>query len=84
MVSEGLHLHFDPVGGIAGDMLCAALLDAFPEHLAGLRSTIAALAPPAAGRSLSRPWIHRCAAAGFGSCFRNGPTTGIVTGATFG
>ena len=46
MVTKGLHLHFDPVGGIAGDMLCAALLDAFPEHLDGLRATIAALEPP--------------------------------------
>jgi uncharacterized protein (TIGR00299 family) protein len=45
-VSKGLRLHFDPVGGIAGDMACAALLDAFPEHLDGLRATIAALAPP--------------------------------------
>jgi uncharacterized protein (TIGR00299 family) protein len=29
------HIHFDPVGGLAGDMIVAALLDAFPEH-AGL------------------------------------------------
>lgn len=27
-----LHLHLDPLGGAAGDMLIAALLDAFPEH----------------------------------------------------
>lgn len=46
-MSKGLRLHFDPVGGIAGDMVCAALLDAFPEHLDGLRATIAALGPPA-------------------------------------
>jgi uncharacterized protein (TIGR00299 family) protein len=26
------HLHLDPVGGIAGDMFVAALLDAAPEH----------------------------------------------------
>lgn len=26
------HLHLDPIGGIAGDMFVAALLDAFPEH----------------------------------------------------
>ncbi|MGD9536078.1 MAG: LarC family nickel insertion protein [Alphaproteobacteria bacterium] len=26
------HIHFDPVGGVAGDMIAAALLDAFPEH----------------------------------------------------
>jgi uncharacterized protein (TIGR00299 family) protein len=27
-----LHLHLDPLGGLAGDMFLAALLDAFPEH----------------------------------------------------
>ena len=26
-----MHLHLDPVGGVAGDMFAAALLDAFPE-----------------------------------------------------
>jgi pyridinium-3,5-bisthiocarboxylic acid mononucleotide nickel chelatase len=26
------HLHLDPVGGVAGDMFVACLLDAFPEH----------------------------------------------------
>src|SRR5947209_8606786 len=26
------YLHLDPLGGIAGDMFVAALLDAFPEH----------------------------------------------------
>jgi len=45
-MSNGMRLHFDPVGGIAGDMLCAALLDAFPAHLDGLRATVASLGPP--------------------------------------
>jgi uncharacterized protein (DUF111 family) len=27
-----LHIHLDPLGGAAGDMFVAALLDAFPEH----------------------------------------------------
>jgi uncharacterized protein (TIGR00299 family) protein len=27
-----VHLHLDPLGGIAGDMFAACLLDAFPEH----------------------------------------------------
>lgn len=27
-----LHIHLDPVGGIAGDMFVAALLDTWPEH----------------------------------------------------
>ncbi len=43
----GLHLHLDPVGGIAGDMLCAALLDAFPDRLDGLRAAVTRLDPPA-------------------------------------
>ncbi len=28
------HLHLDPLGGMAGDMFVAALLDAFPQHAA--------------------------------------------------
>ncbi len=27
------HVHLDPLGGVAGDMFAAALLDIFPEHL---------------------------------------------------
>jgi uncharacterized protein (TIGR00299 family) protein len=27
------HIHLDPLGGLAGDMFLAALLDAFPEHV---------------------------------------------------
>jgi hypothetical protein len=45
-MSKAAHIHLDPVGGIAGDMVCAALLDAFPEQLDGLRSIVAALDPP--------------------------------------
>ena len=58
MAGKGLHLLFDPVGGIAGDMLCAALLDAFPEHLEGLRATIAALEPPV-GWAVSVETLYR-------------------------
>ena len=45
-MSKVAHIHFDPMGGIAGDMVCAALLDAFPEHLDGLKATVASLGPP--------------------------------------
>src|SRR6266568_5787680 len=41
-----MHLHLDPVGGIAGDMFCAAILDAFPEYIEGLHQNIVALDPP--------------------------------------
>ena len=38
--------HLDPVGGIAGDMFAAALLDARPDLADGLRATIDALPLP--------------------------------------
>lgn len=31
-----MHLHLDPLGGVAGDMFAAALMDAFPELESGL------------------------------------------------
>lgn len=37
-----MHLHLDPLGGIAGDMFVAALLDAFPERAAGLDAALEA------------------------------------------
>ncbi len=37
-----MQLHLDPIGGIAGDMFIAALLDAFPEHEAGVLASIQA------------------------------------------
>jgi uncharacterized protein (TIGR00299 family) protein len=42
-----MHIHLDPVGGVAGDMFAAALLDAFPEHAAGTIAAAQALAPVA-------------------------------------
>lgn len=37
-----MHLHLDPLGGIAGDMFVAALLDAFPERADGLDAALEA------------------------------------------
>lgn len=37
-----MHLHLDPVGGIAGDMFAAAVLDAFPALEADLRAALEA------------------------------------------
>jgi uncharacterized protein (TIGR00299 family) protein len=40
-----VHIHLDPVGGIAGDMFIAALLDAFPEQREATIAAAATLAP---------------------------------------
>ena len=36
-----MHIHLDPVGGVAGDMFAAALLDAFPERAEALAAGLA-------------------------------------------
>ena len=36
-----MHIHLDPVGGVAGDMFAAALLDAFPERVEALATGLA-------------------------------------------
>ncbi|MCP4379017.1 MAG: LarC family nickel insertion protein [bacterium] len=40
------HLHLNPIGGLAGDMFCAALIDLRPELFAELRQLLPALGPP--------------------------------------
>ncbi len=35
-----LHLHLDPIGGVAGDMFIAAVLDAFPQLADGMQAAI--------------------------------------------
>ncbi|MEM6940830.1 MAG: LarC family nickel insertion protein [Pseudomonadota bacterium] len=37
-----MHVHLDPVGGVAGDMFVAALLDSFPEHREAVLNSIRA------------------------------------------
>jgi hypothetical protein len=50
-----MHLHLDPVGGIAGDMFIAALLDAFPALGAGMDAALARVGlPPGARCALLR------------------------------
>jgi uncharacterized protein (TIGR00299 family) protein len=39
------HIHLDPLGGVAGDMFIAAMLDAFPTLTAGAIQAAGALAP---------------------------------------
>ena len=48
------HLHLDPVGGVAGDMFSAALLDAYPEFEAEALALVAAVTGGAARASLDR------------------------------
>ncbi|MCJ2067103.1 LarC family nickel insertion protein [Methylobacterium sp. J-088] len=38
-----MHIHLDALGGVAGDMFAAALLDAFPEHQDGVSASIRAV-----------------------------------------
>lgn len=38
-----LHVHLDPVGGVAGDMFVAAILDARPEFAEGLHASLRTL-----------------------------------------
>ena len=35
------HIHLDVLGGLAGDMFAASLLDAFPDHEAGVSAAVA-------------------------------------------
>lgn len=42
-----MHIHLDPIGGIAGDMFVAALLHAWPEHTAAVEAGLARLGAPA-------------------------------------
>jgi len=44
-----LHVHFDAVGGVAGDMVVAALLDARPDLGDRVWADLAAVLPPEAG-----------------------------------
>ncbi len=45
-----MHLHLDPVGGVAGDMFIAALLDAFPGLGAGFDAALAKVGLPPGAR----------------------------------
>jgi uncharacterized protein (TIGR00299 family) protein len=50
MASARRHVHLDTVGGIAGDMFVAAMLDALPDLEARVRADLQAALPAAAGR----------------------------------
>ena len=46
-VPDGLHIHLDAVGGVAGDMFVAAALDAWPEWQPGLLAALRLCGLPA-------------------------------------
>lgn len=50
-------IHLEPIGGIAGDMFVAALVDTFPEHRAALMAQLIALPMPVAASARFEP--HR-------------------------
>ncbi len=67
-----MQIHLDALGGVAGDMVVAALLDAFPEHEGGVaRSVRAALAEAAPD------------AADSVACTLSAHSDGILTGRRF-
>lgn len=60
-------IRIDPLGGVAGDMMVAALLDAFPEHETALADSLACLGLPVSVNW----WIEQGTFAGFrGKRFR--------------
>lgn len=51
MSGHGLHLHFDPVGGAAGDMFIAAMLHARPDLTDRVMADVAAVLPGDVGHA---------------------------------
>ena len=48
-MSGSRHIHLQPLGGIAGDMFVAAMLDAFPDLAATVLADVAAVVPAGVG-----------------------------------
>lgn len=64
-----LHIHLDPVGGLAGDMFVAAMLDARPDLQDRVFADIVAVLPSQVGSyALHRTDVSGLAAAGFRFC----------------
>ena len=53
-MSAIVHVHLDPIGGIAGDMFAAALADAFPALVPGLMAQVAKLSAPGPAEARAR------------------------------
>ena len=48
-MSGSRHIHLQPLGGVAGDMFVAAMLDAFPDLAATVLADVAAVVPAEVG-----------------------------------
>ncbi|MEO1102543.1 MAG: LarC family nickel insertion protein, partial [Pseudomonadota bacterium] len=59
------HIHLDPIGGIAGDMFVAALLDAFPHLEAQVLADVGAVLPAGITATLTHTTSNSLAARGF-------------------
>lgn len=63
---SGSHIHLDAVGGIAGDMFVAAMLDAAPDLVPRVMADLAAILPSEAGKpDLSEAKVSGMAASRF-------------------
>ncbi|MHA3976937.1 nickel pincer cofactor biosynthesis protein LarC [Halovulum sp. GXIMD14794] len=58
MTTPRRHIHLTPVGGIAGDMFAAAMLDALPELRAPVLEAVAAVLPEDGGAALEPAVSH--------------------------
>ena len=50
-------IHLDPVGGVAGDMFVAAMLDALPDLRKRVLADAAAVLPPGAGSPAATTFV---------------------------
>ena len=55
MITAPLHIHLDPLGGVAGDMFMAAMVDAWPDLADPVRAAVAAVGVPGAETMAFQP-----------------------------
>jgi len=64
MTGRGMHIHLDPVGGAAGDMFIAAMLQLRPDLTARVMADVAAMLPAGIGQAQ----LSGCMASGITAC----------------
>ncbi|MED5367823.1 MAG: nickel insertion protein, partial [Pseudomonadota bacterium] len=55
MITPPRHIHLDPLGGVAGDMFMAAMVDAWPVLAETVRTAVAAVGVPGAETMAFQP-----------------------------